>query len=207
MHTFDYEKTPIVPPYCLWVSGLLMISGCRAEAGLPRLQRAWQPVGNRPEMGKKAPGAWGAPGADPREDRAGGLASVWAGFDGERTQNGRVGIGTITVRHSDFLLCGDVARQAAPQRAGSASPNAAADSREIGAAGILPSEEPRSYEVPVPAANGGGCATAKVKLLHKPEPWNGSHASGKGGASPRPASFCRRIVTFTPAPTPKPAVG
>jgi hypothetical protein len=51
MKTFDFQKAPVVPAQCLWVSGLLLESGCRASAGLPHLQRARLTAGNRPAMG------------------------------------------------------------------------------------------------------------------------------------------------------------
>jgi hypothetical protein len=37
MKTFDFRKAPVVPAHCLWVSVLLLESGCRASAGLPQL--------------------------------------------------------------------------------------------------------------------------------------------------------------------------
>ena len=79
MQTFNFFKTPIVALRCLWISGLLLESGSRASAGLPRLERARHTAGNRLAMGDKVPGAWGAPGTDPLPAIAAGLAMRCAG--------------------------------------------------------------------------------------------------------------------------------
>lgn len=212
MQTFDYEKTPIVPPYCLWVSGLLLISGCRAEAGLPRLQRAWQPVGNRPAMGEKAPGAWGAPGADPLQNLAAGLASLWAGGSSTGTHTAFLRVGAISLVNADFLLCGDVSGQILPTRENGSHPGPAADFPESGDGGerdsagtsIASASKAPMHEMADSAAGSDQSSKAKVMFFPKPVPWNGVQPSGET-FSPRPASFCRRVVTFTPTPTPRPA--
>ena len=210
MQTFAHEKTPIIPPHCLWVSGLLLISGCRAGAGLPRLHRAWRPAGNRLAMGEKAPGAWGAPGADPLQELSAGLASLWAGGTGTGAVTACLNVGSMSLVHSDFLLCGDVSRQGVPVRGDGASPDATAEapatSPEGGGCSRTVSDgapNPSGIIVPMPeAADAAGtpeASKAKVMFFPKPQPWNGTHAgNGKAFNSVRPASFCSRIVTFTP---------
>ena len=204
MQTFDFEKRPIVPPYCLWVSGLLLVSGCREDGGLPRLYRVWQPGGNRPAMGEQAPGAWGAPGADPQQGWAASLASLWAGGNGGGTATGQSHGESAALRGPEFLLWGAMASTVLPARPAEAAaippmPPEAADGISIPPAG--------TPEVPREVSNGirpeESCKT-RIHFVPKPQPWNVPQAGG-GKMLPiaRPKSFCRKLVSFNP--TPKPA--
>ena len=213
MQTFDFEKTLIVPPHCLWVSGLLLISGCRVDAGLPRLHSAWHPAGNRLAVGEKAPGAWGAPGADLGQERAADLASLWAGGTGKGAGTAQLSLGTVSLNAPEFLLSGGVSPQGVPVRAnnvaGVASPD---DATAIPAkAGPAPQEAsdggpilfgkiPAMREAAVSSAMQDDPCKKKILFHPKPEPWNGPHAGGGTAInSLRPASFCRKVVTFNPA--------
>ncbi len=64
MQTFAFKNCPIIPAHQLWVAGLLMNSGGRADAGLARLQAARRPAGDRSSKGEEVPDAWGASGTD-----------------------------------------------------------------------------------------------------------------------------------------------
>lgn len=207
MQTFDLNEAPIIPPHCLWLAGLLLESGSRASAGLPRLYRARPTAGNRLAMGDKVPGAWGAPGTDLMLERAAGTALLWAGEAGTAAVNSQTTVGSISLHLHRYLLAGAVPREGVP----------CAEVRDPS----LPSEAGRSpmkavavaHMVPVePALTHAGAAIAvgnvapsklKVQFIPKPDPWNGAPAGGgnglKGG---RPISFCRRIVTFSPASIP-----
>ena len=203
MQTFHFEKTPIVPPHCLWVSGLLLISGCRASAGLPRLQSARPPAGNRLAMGEKAPGAWGAPGADPGQKLAAGRASLWAGGNGAGAETAQASRGSVSLQAREFLLWGAGSSPAGPSRVRNGTVAG------MDAKGILPKAQ-RAPEasplstggvpaMPLRAAGQDDPGRKRVLFTPKPEPWNGAMAGGGTILrSVRPASFCRRIVTFTP---------
>lgn len=212
MQTFDFEKTLIVPPHCLWVSGLLLISGCRVDAGLPRLQSAWHPAGNRLAVGEKAPGAWGAPGADLGQERAADLASLWAGGTGKGAGTAQLSLGNVSLNAPEFLLWGGVSPQSVPVRAddvaGVASPD---DAAAISATAGPPPQEalddgpllfgkiPAMREEAVGSSVPDEPCKQKVLFHPKPEPWDGIHVGGgKAVNSLRPASFCRKVVTFNP---------
>src|SRR5437016_4335870 len=104
MQTFDFNKTPIVPPHSLWAAGLLLVSGCRAEAGLPRLQAARRLAGNRLAAGEKVPDAWGASGTDLVREVAAGLASLWAGGSGVGGATAQLRRGSALLKAPEFLL-------------------------------------------------------------------------------------------------------
>lgn len=205
MQTFDFEKMPIVPPHCLWVSGLLLISGCRADAGLPRLQRVQYPAGNRLAMGEKAPGAWGAPGADPMQKLAAGLASLWAGGNGVGAETAQTSRGSVSLQTREFLLWGAVASPAVPALARNGA-EAVLDVEGIsqkapGASEASPISTGGAPVGPLRSAGQDELCKKRVLFIPKPEPWNGTNAgSGTTLGSVRPSSFCRRIVTFTPTP-------
>lgn len=212
MQTFDYEKQPVVPPHCLWVSGLLLISGCRVDAGLPRLHRAWRPAGNLLAMGEKAPGAWGAPGADPLQDLSACIASLWAGGNGTGAATACMSAGSISLSGAGFLFFGNVSK-----RGSTDGGDVASSDTSTGAMVAFDEGSGRSEGVPPRAPNPDGKVTpmpetgdkvadscerptAKVMFIPKPQPWKG-HAVGAGGTfkGARQPSFCRKIVTFSPA--------
>lgn len=203
MQTFQFEKTPIVPPHCLWVSGLLLISGCRAGAGWPHLQSASYPAGNRLAMGDKAPGAWGAPGADPLLKVAARLASIWAGGNGVGAETAQSTHGSVSLHAGAFLLWGAVSSPVLPSRERNGkevvSDAAGVSKHAPGPAGWLPIS---TVGVTTAMPMDESCKK-KIIFVPKPDPWSSTNAAG-GAAfkSVRPASFCRRIVTFTPTPNP-----
>ena len=212
MQTFNFKKAPLVPPHCLWVSGLLLISGSRAGAGLPHLHRAWHPAGNRLAMGDRAPGAWGAPGANPMQQVAAGLASLWAGGTGVGAGTAQLSVERVSLDAPEFLLCGEVALQGAQileeNIAGSSLivDAAAIPARDgTASAGVLvPSgETPALHEGSADRTPHDDPCKKRVMFIPKPNPWNGTYVGGgkilKGAG---PASFCRKVVTFTPTPNP-----
>jgi hypothetical protein len=201
MQTFDFQKTPVVPPHCLWVSGLLLESGSRADAGLPLLRRMRHPAGNRLAMGDKAPGAWGAPGADPFQELAAGLASLWAGGTGEAAKTSQMNRGHVSLHAPEFLLSGAVSRRSDPLAV--SPPEAAAAALKISDDIVVSSGE-ASPAVGRVADDAGEEVSPKrkVSFAPKPEPWSGSSAPCGKMLMSGPPSFCRRIVTFTPAPNP-----
>ncbi len=212
MQTFDFKKTQPVPPHCLWVSGLLLVSGSRAGAGLPRLHRAWHPAGNRLAMGDRAPGAWGAPGADPVQQVAAGLASLWAGGTGVGAGTAQLSAESASLHAAEFLLCGEVALQRAQVREG----DTAGPAPIVDATAVLAREGMDSDGALYPSGKVNGMreesadstpsdypCKKKVMFIPKPNPWNGTHiGSGKILKGNGPASFCRKVVTFTPTPNP-----
>lgn len=210
MQTFDYEKTQIIPPHCLWVSELLLISGCRADAGLPRLHRARQPAGNRLAMGEKAPGAWGASGASPLTDISASLASHWAGVTGSGSETAQLSVGKMSLIDPNFLLWGDVSLQAEFKRveAGSpaaekeslaSSPEAIRDSEEIFGSGVVSTGKPEPAQEDAAAAVGKSESKKLVLFVPKLTPWDGTPSeNGKESNGRRPPSFCKKLVTFTP---------
>ena len=111
----------------------------------------------------------------------------------------------MSLAGADFLLWGDVSPQGVPLRAKDASPVAAPE-----APATFPETGGRLSAKAAPAreavdATGGKNESAKtmVMFIPKPEPWNRPHSdSGKALNGQRPASFCRKAVTFTPTPNP-----
>lgn len=212
MQTFDFKKTQLVPPHCLWVSGLLLLSGSRAGAGLPRLHRAWHPAGNRLAMGDRAPGAWGAPGADPMQQVAAGLASLWAGGTGEGAGTVQLSVERVSLAAPEFLLCGEVALQGAQIREGNiagstpivdAATISARDGTASDGALISSGEIPALHEESADSTQHDDSCKKRVMFIPKPNPWNGTYVGGgKNLDGARPASFCRKVVTFTPTPNP-----
>ena len=212
MQTFDFKKTQLVPPHCLWVSGLLLISGSRAGAGLPRLHRAWHPAGNRLAMGDRAPGAWGAPGASPMQEVAAGLASLWAGGTGVGAGTAQLSVERGSLDAPEFLLCGEVALQGAQITEGNMTGQTpTVDAAAISAQDATASDGPHISSGEVPALHEESDESTKhdapsekrVRFFPKPNPWNGTYVGGgKNLDGARPASFCRKVVTFTPTPNP-----
>ena len=204
MQTFDFQKTPVVPPHCLWVSGLLLESGSRVDAGLPLLRRMRHPAGNRLAMGDKAPGAWGASGADPIQELAAAVASLWAGGTGEGAKTFQIIQGHVSLHAPECLLSGTVSRQSGPLLLPVPPPEAAATALKISDDACVSSGEASPAVGRV--ADGAGEEVSlkrKVSFAPKPEPWSGSRApGGKMLMSAGPPSFCRRNVTFTPTPNP-----
>lgn len=211
MQTSDYEKTQIIPPHCLWVSELLLISGCRADAGLPRLHRARQPAGNRLATGEKAPGAWGASGASPPlTDISASLASHWAGVTGSGSETAQLSVGKVVLSDPEFLLWGDVSPQAEFTRveAGSpaaekeslaSSPAAIRDSEEIYRSGVVSAGKSEQAQDGIAAVGKSESSKKKVLFVPKLRPWDGTPSeNGKESNGRRPPSFCKKIVTFTP---------
>lgn len=199
MQTFDTTKTAIIPAHCLWVAGLLLESGSRASAGLPRLYRVRQTAGNRLAMGDKVSGAWGAPDTDPLPEMPARLASLWAGGNGSVAVNAQWNANRVSIHSREFLLVG------AFSQAGGArtDPRAAA-----GAAQPLPQSKDgahssETFHEPREAFVGCGAdvpSGKKVRFVPKPEPWSGTSAgSGMNLTTGRPISFCRKIVTFSRA--------
>ncbi|MEO6787336.1 MAG: transposase [Chthoniobacteraceae bacterium] len=79
MQTFDFRNCPIIPAHQLWLAGLLLGSGGRADVGMPRLQAARHPAGDRSSKGEKVPDAWGASGTDSAREFTVRMVSLWAG--------------------------------------------------------------------------------------------------------------------------------
>lgn len=201
MQTFDFKKTQLVPPHCLWVSGLLLISGSRAGAGLPRLHRAWHPAGNRLAMGDRAPGAWGAPGADPAQDLGAGQDVPFLMGDGEVSPTAQTKRGGVSLHSPVFLFWGAVSSRALPEHGGNGAGVAlekARDQQTVPAAsgeGVDPE--------PIRGAGQNEAGKKKVMFIPKPEPWAAAQSgSGRAIRSAKPASFFGKAVTFTPTPHP-----
>jgi len=204
MKTFDFQKAPVVPAHCLWVSGLLLESGCRASAGLPHLQRARQTAGNRPAMGEKASGAWGAPDADPLHGLAAGVVSLWMGCRGECMETSQMRHGSVSVNGREFLLWGGVPHRGVQVREGVCMASRSLDSAQTSDGADVASEK-------TPSARGrtstgvGEDPALKMKVIFKPkpEPWAAPDAGGEVSAGKeRKPSFCRKVVVFSPAPNP-----
>ena len=202
MQTFDFFKTPVVPPHCLWVSGLLLESGSRASAGVPRLQRARHTAGNRLAMGDKVPGAWGAPGTDPLPGMAAGFATLWAGASTRPAVTAQLTMGCVMMRSEESLMAGAVSHK------GMLGVKAieASQSHEGGISRLKIGTGARAVAGETAAGHGHPAASGaeslaektRVMLIPKPDPWNASvSGSGQNPSAGRPISFCRRIVTFS----------
>ena len=207
MQTFDLNEAPIIPPHCLWVAGLLLESGSRVSAGLPRLHRARQTVGNRLAMGDKVPGAWGAPGTDLMQEMAAGLALLWAGEAGTAAVNSQMTAGSVSVQLHRYLLAGAVPREGVPC-AEVRDPSLPAEAgrspmKAVAGAHMVPAETATAHAGAPVGAGHVAPYKQKVQFIPKPDPWNGTHGGG-GNAfkAGRPISFCRKIVTFSPASSP-----
>jgi hypothetical protein len=189
MKTFDFQKAPVVPAHCLWVSGLLLESGCRASAGLPHLQRVKQVAGDRLVMGEKASGAWGAPDASPLQKLAAGVASRWAGGGGACAETLQTVRGGVSVGRREFLLW-DGARLASRGLVAAQT----SDGADVASGKTSPAHGRAS-------AGAGEDPTFKPKVIFKPkpEPW-ADRGSASGGGGERKPSFCMRAVVFSPAP-------
>ena len=189
MQTLDFSKTPVIPPHCLWVSWLLLESGCRASAGLPRLFRVRHTAGNRLAMGDKVPGAWGAPGTDPIHGLVDGLAALWAGGGCKLAETVQLNGGRVTVNSPALLLVG-AALQDGVRHGGDgerATLPEVAQAQAVGNATV--------------GDNGEFPLKSKVLFIPKPDPWIGTPAGdGKNLTAGRPISFCRKNVTFSSVP-------
>lgn len=207
MKNFDFEKNPVVPPHCLWVSGLLLESGSRASAGVPRLHRARHTAGNRLAMGDKVPGAWGAPGTDPLPGMAAGFATLWAGVNTSPAVSAQLPMGCLVLRSPESLLAGSVSHKVLrdveapeahlPHEGGQPALKMVNGAREE--CGEPSSEHGRR------TLGAGGQMSEKTKVLFipKPDPWKSAHSGGGKNLNPgRPISFCRKIITFSPAMNP-----
>ena len=204
MKTFNFQNTPVVAPHCLWVSGLLLESGCRASAGLPRLRRARQTAGNRLAMGDKASGAWGAPDANPLDGLAVGVVSLWAGGRGGRVETSQMRQGSVSVGGREFLVSGGV-----PHLVVQVREEVGTVLRDHHSAQISDGADVASGKTS--PAHGGTDAGAgedptlktKVLFIPKPEPWAAPavRCEATDMANRRP-SFCRKPVVFSPAPVP-----
>ena len=190
MQTFDSQKAPVIPPYCLWVSGLLLESGCRASAGLLRVQTVRQTAGNRLAMGDKASGAWGAPDASPLQEIAAGLASLWAGGRGEGAATSQAVEGRAAVQRAEFLVF-------------SATPHGDMQSREVknsDGADVASGETSPAHGRPRMGAGEASTFAKTVMFTPKPEPWGGAGAaSERVPERDRTPSFFRKPVVFSPA--------
>jgi hypothetical protein len=158
-----------------------------------------RPAGNRLAMGDKAPGAWGAPGADPIQEMAAELASLWAGGGGEGAKTVQTNRGHVSLHAPEFLLWIGVPATVAeiPLKADGASLKISGDAC-VSSGETSPAlgrvADGAGEEVPL---------AKKVSFIPKPEPWSGSReTTGKTLKSAGPSSFCRRIVTFSPTPNP-----
>ncbi len=173
MKTFDFTNTPVVPLRCLWVSGLLLESGSRATAGVPRLYRARHRVGNRLAMGEKVPDAWGASGTDPSYGMMAGIAALWAGGTMKAAVTFQMPVSGVILRSPEFLVSGLV-------------PFGGAHTSD-------------TSEASPPSAEGTMPVKKKALFIPKPDPWRGS-ASGNGKTqhAQRPGSFCRKVVKLAP---------
>ena len=172
MKTFNFAKMPVVPPHCLWVSGLLLESGSRASAGGPRLYRTRHTAGNRLAMGEKVPGAWGAPGTDSVPGLATGFATLWAGVNAGRAVTAQWQIGRLLMQSPESLLAGAVSQkvprgvevpEADPwHEGGQSGPKIVKGPREA-------CREPSS-EHSRPTLGAGGQPSEKKKVLFTPKP-------------------------------------
>jgi hypothetical protein len=200
MQTFHYEKRPIVPAHCLWVSGLLLVSGYRAGAGLPLLHRVRHPAGTRLAMGDKAPGAWGAPGADPSTGLDAGLLPFRALGMSEGTVTAQTRRGSVSLHAPAGLLWGAVTSRDLPVRATNGAEAAHdAEPKPPGGASAPSGDLLEAIE----AATPGDASKRKVMFIPKPEPWGSTHAASGGTfRKAGPASFFGKAVTFSPAAQP-----
>ncbi len=190
MQTFDSQKAPVIPPYCLWVSGLLLESGCRASAGLPRVQRVRQTVGNRLAMGEKASGAWGAPDASPVQELAAAIAAHWAGCAGESAATSQTMEERVAVRRAEYLVC-------------SATPHGDTQVRGFensDGADVASGKTSPAHGKPSTGAGEAPAFANTVMFTPKPEPWGGAGpAGGRLPEQDRTPSFFRKPVVFSPA--------
>ena len=187
MQHFDFNKYPIVPPHCLVAAGLLLVSGCRAESGLPRLQAARRPAGNCPTVGGKAPDAWGASGADSVRELAAEAASRWEGWIYPEATTAQLHRESASLLAPQFLL-----------HLAGLSPHLAVP------AGKVATWSDRGHREEIADAGKDDRGEKKIVFIPKPDPWNGN-AGGAGMILKRsaPDSFCGRAVTFTPTPNPR----
>ena len=199
MQTFDFTKIAIIPAHCLWVAGLLLESGSRASAGVPRLYRARHTAGNRLALGDMVSGAWGAPDTNPLQEMPARLASLWAGGNGSVAVNAQWNANRVSIHSREFLLVGTFSQVG----------GASADPRPaVGPAQPLPQSKDGAHSSETShehreAFTGGGAdvpSAKKVRFVPKLEPWSGTPAgNGVNSTTGRPISFCRKIVTFSGA--------
>lgn len=204
MKTLDIQKAPVVPPHCLWVSGLLLESGCRASAGLPHLQRVRQTAGNRLAMGDKASGAWGAPDADPLHGLAVGVASLWAGSRSQCAATSQTREGSLSVGRREFILWAAVPRCVAQVRpAAWMDPQGLSSPQISGGADVASGNTSPAHGRMERGAGEDPALKTRVLFSPKPEPWGDAGADGgaKAGKDRKP-SFCRKVVAFSPSPRP-----